>query len=193
MTDRPVRRSGRSVDEAARTVTWAVAEGARGRRWRWTLLNGQGRLVASHTVELDPGGRFTRLESAAGTGLLTLHREADGSLHGNRVMDRGVEHVTVAAPAPTAFLVGEGAPGVAVLAANLRAAQAEPGTRSVIEILEVFDDLGLRVVDAHVSVVSSRWDVRTDLGTRRADLDADGLPRLPDDVRPVDWALEREA
>jgi hypothetical protein len=75
--------SGRMVDGS--DVTWSLAEGERGRRWRWTVT-GDGRLRHVALVEIDPTGRFARLELASSAGMLTLHPDADGrSIHGNVV------------------------------------------------------------------------------------------------------------
>jgi hypothetical protein len=77
-------------------VTWSVAEGARGRRWRWTIAMGEG-LRHAGLVELDPDGRFGRLELETARGMLTLHPDADRrSAHGNVVRPGGVEPVEVA-------------------------------------------------------------------------------------------------
>ncbi len=74
-------------------LVWSVAEGRRGRRWRWAIVDDGG---LSHAVllELDPTGRLSRLEVASASGLLTLHPEPDfGSLHGNLVTPNGIEHL----------------------------------------------------------------------------------------------------
>ena len=73
-------------------VTWTVAEGRRGRRWRETVATGEG-IRSSLLLELDPDGRFSHLELATAAGLLTLHPEGDGTLHGNRVSGEGVDHL----------------------------------------------------------------------------------------------------
>jgi hypothetical protein len=44
-------------------------------------------------LETDPAGRFTHLELSTPSGLLTLHPEADGTLHGHAIVSDGVEHV----------------------------------------------------------------------------------------------------
>jgi len=48
---------------------------------------------SSLLLELDPDGRFSHLELSTGAGLLTLHPEGDGTLHGNAVTADGVQHV----------------------------------------------------------------------------------------------------
>ena len=170
---RPVRRGGRLVDDVGRTVTWSVAEGGRGRRWRWSVADKRGAFVAAHTVELDPEGRFIRLESAAGGGLLTLHREADGSVHGNRVAERGVAHLTIEAPAPELVVVGSTPLGLVAVMAGLGAL----GEPVELDVVDVLDDLGVRVVAASVRQPhADAWEVRLDRGRFGATVDDAGLP-----------------
>ena len=85
-----VAGTGRTMDGA--TVTWSVAEGRRGRRWREAVTR-DGIVVHSLLLELDRDGRFAHLELTTLAGLLTLHPEADGTLHGNAVTASGVTHV----------------------------------------------------------------------------------------------------
>ena len=164
-----------------------MAEGSRGRRWRWTLVDRREALIASHTLELDPDGRFSHLESATAAGLLSLHREADGSLHGNRLSERGVDHLQVPAPAPELVLVGSGPIGLAAMAAGLG---DEP--TPTLDIVEVADDLGVRIAEVLVRrLPGGRLELKADRGTRRVELDAVGLP--PDDgASTTSWALERD-
>lgn len=85
-----VAGTGQSADGA--TVTWSVAEGRRGRRWR-EAVSRDGMVVHSLLLELDPEGRFAHLELTTPAGLLTLHPEGDGTLHGNAVTPAGIAHV----------------------------------------------------------------------------------------------------
>ena len=182
----PIRRAGQFPDDAGRTVTWSVADGAKGRRWRWTVVDRRGTLLAAHTLETDPAGTFLRLESATAPGLLSLHREADGSIHGNRVGERGVDHLTIEAPAPEGVLIG----GTALAIAVLLGAIEQPATRATLDVLEIFDDLGLRIVNATIRPEAGGWEVRTNRLTRRAVLDADGLPATGEQ-EGMSWPLER--
>ena len=183
---RPVRRGGRMVEADGRIVTWSMAEGSRGRRWRWSIANPDGVLVAAHTVELDANGRFARLESVAAPGLLTLHREPDGSLHGNRVTGAGVEHLSFPAPTPASVVVGlwSHAEVIATMA-------GDPGSdrASRDEVLEVGDDLDIRIV---------RTDARPGI---EHPVDAEGLvddealvddEDLPTGPASTSWPLERD-
>lgn len=94
-----LRRAGHGRATDGSLVTWSVAEGSRGRRWREVRTlgpagAGQGStVVSSLLLELDPDGRFAHLELSTPAGLLTLHPEGDGTLHGNTVTAAGVGHV----------------------------------------------------------------------------------------------------
>jgi len=181
----PVRRGGRIVEPDGRVVAWSMAEGARGRRWRWSVVDRRGAFVAAHTVELDPDGRVVRLESAAAGSLLSLHREADGSVHGNRVVELGIDHLTLPAPAPDAVVVGSGPIGAAIASATLTAGGVP------IDVVEVGDDLGVRVVSASVRrLANGTFELRTVTGIRRARLDDAGLPAA-DEGPSTSWPLER--
>lgn len=81
---------GQGADGAA--VVWSVAEGGRGRRWR-EVRNAGHAVASSLLLEIDPAGRFAHLELSTPSGLLTLHPEDDGTLHGHAIVSDGVEHV----------------------------------------------------------------------------------------------------
>lgn len=181
----PLRRGGHLVDDVGRTVTWSVAEGRRGRRWRWVVGDGPGAAVAVHTLELDPAGRFSRLESARGGALLTLHREADGSAHGNRVSGAGVDHLVITAPAPDLVIVGTGPIGDAAFVAGLRF-QADIASGPV---LEVDDALAVRVGRFVVRRLGPRsYRLGGDAVARAIDVDEEGLPAPG--PRSTSWSLE---
>lgn len=91
-----LRRAGSGRLAEGSVVAWSVAEGARGRRWRWTIAKDAG-LRHAGLIELDADGRFGRLELETGEGMLTLHPDADRrSAHGNIVRPDGVTPVEVA-------------------------------------------------------------------------------------------------
>ena len=76
-------------------VRWSVAEGSRGRRWRWTVVHA-GALRSTSLLELTPEGGFARLERESSRGLLTVHPEVDGrTLHGNLVRAGGVDPIAL--------------------------------------------------------------------------------------------------
>jgi hypothetical protein len=89
----PVRRGGRGTLPDGVLLTWSLAEGGRGRRWRATRIV-DGRLDATLLLEVDAAGRTDRLELSGAEGLLTLHPSADRrELHGNVVTPDGIRHL----------------------------------------------------------------------------------------------------
>lgn len=113
-----VRLAGRAPLPDGGWITWTVADGRRGRRWRTvTALNG--RCVLSALLEVDPEGRFAKLELATPDGLFTLHPERGDELHGNAVLADGVRHLKYAW-SPDHALEVDGLPiATAVTAARL--------------------------------------------------------------------------
>jgi hypothetical protein len=87
-----LRRAGHGRAPDGAIVTWSVAEGSKGRRWREVVRVGEG-IRSSMLLELDPDGHFSHLELSTAAGLLTLHPEGDGTIHGNAVTADGVHHV----------------------------------------------------------------------------------------------------
>ena len=103
-------------------MLWSVAEGARGRRWRWTIANDDA-LQHAGLMELDGAGRFARLELETAAGMLTLHPDDDGTMaHGNLVRHDGVQPITVAWSAGASVAI-EGDPfGTAITGDRARGA-----------------------------------------------------------------------
>jgi hypothetical protein len=91
-----LRRAGTGRLADGSLVTWSVAEGGKGRRWRWTVLDPDSGLDHVALLELDREGRFARLELETTAGMLTLHPGADRmSAHGNVVRLDGVEPIAI--------------------------------------------------------------------------------------------------
>jgi len=89
-----LRRAGHIRVLSGESTTWSVAEGRRGRRWRELVrTSGASALRHSLLLETDPDGHFAHLELSTPAGLLTLHPEGDGRLHGNAVVDHGEAHL----------------------------------------------------------------------------------------------------
>ena len=176
MTDL-VRRagSGRSLD--ATDVVWSVAEGRKGRRWR-EVRSRDGAVVSSLLLEAFPDRRFAHLELSTASGLLTLHPEPDGTLHGNAVLADGVHHV-IGLPWPEGSVLIVDGSAIAIAAAAWFAREAWPD----------------RPHDARMPIVtvSPALDVRAGTmpgnGLSHVAIDADGLPALADGQT---WALEVE-
>jgi hypothetical protein len=92
-------------------VTWTVAEGRTGRRWR-EVVSQDGTVLHALLLETEPDGRFSHLELARADGLWTFHPEPDGTLHGNHVggSKPDVTHIAGWPFAPDDALIIEGSP-----------------------------------------------------------------------------------
>jgi hypothetical protein len=130
-----LRRAGAGGMPDGAFVVWSVAEGRRGRRWREVVRTGEG-IRSSLLLELDPTGRFSHLELSTAAGLLTLHPEGDGTLHGNAVTAAGMRHVVGLPWQPDVAIWLEGS------AINVAAARRADGTFAP-EYLRVGLDLRL--------------------------------------------------
>jgi hypothetical protein len=169
--------SGRRDDGAE--VTWTIAEGSRGRRWRETVVV-DGTLVHSLLYETGIDRRFTHLELATPAGLATLHPETDGTLHGNVVRsDRGVEHVVGVPFSPDGVLLVAGS---AIAAAAVAWALGESDARGQ-RVLEL-DTVTLSIGPA----LDPTAPVRASVGSSGA-TDPRGVPVLAD---ATIWLLERD-
>lgn len=171
-----VRRAGRGDDASGALVVWSVAEGRRGRRWREVRSTAGGPLLSSLLLETDPDGRVNHTEFGTAAGLLTLHPESDGTLHGNVVTGAGVEHVAGLRWSPDAVLLVEGS--------TVAAAAAGYALRSTIAVGEsasrpaVFVDLWLGVQSADVTIDRIGEDAWQFGSTGDIAIDGDGLPLL---------------
>ena len=110
-----LRRAGAGSLDDGTTVVWSVADGAKGRRWR-EVRSGPGGVISSLLLETNPARRFSHLELSTAAGLLTLHPEPDGTLHGNIVRAAGIHHVVGRRWAAGAVLSVEGSPTAAAAA-----------------------------------------------------------------------------
>ena len=166
----PVRRGGRGTLPDGALLTWSLAEGGRGRRWRATRTV-DGRLEATLLLEVDSEDRPARLELSGVNGLLTLHPGADRrELHGNVVTPDGIHHLRFDW-GPDHQLVVEGFP-VALMPA-LRGHRGPADRPAVI----VGDDLQPRSGTVNLERLGGEFAI-----------DADGAPAGLADA--ADWPLE---
>jgi hypothetical protein len=161
-----VRRAGRGRLPDGSTVVWSVAEGSRGRRWREVRRSADGGVITSLLLETDVTGRFAHTELSTAAGLLTLHPEADGTLHGNVVTDGGLRHVRGLPWTPRSVVLVEGSVLASAAAARTVAGNVADGVRITLEL-----------------------DVTPTRETLSLDVDGDGLPVLAD---AATWPLEAE-
>jgi hypothetical protein len=170
-----VRRagSGRFVDGS--DVIWSVAEGQKGRRWR-EVRSKAGVVESSLLLETFPDRRFAHLELSTAAGLLTLHPEGDGTLHGNVVTATGVWHVTgLPWPAGSAVVVDGSAVSIAAAAwfLALDHSPTEPSNRRAVVMID--PSLGVKAASIPAD------------GLSHDRIDADGLPILENGQS---WPLE---
>jgi hypothetical protein len=187
-----LRQGGRGGLPDGTRLTWSVAAGDRGRRWR-AVTDLDGREVLATLLELDPAGRPARLELTVPGALLTLHPTADGGLHGNVVRDDGIDHLAFEW-GPHHELVVAGMPLVVAAAAHRLA-----GTVAVGEAAErpaVVVDEALRPTPAAIRferVDGLRWlvanvDPQEPAHEVTFAIDPDGLPAGLADAET--WPLE---
>lgn len=169
-------------------LTWSVADGRRGRRWRAVSIgpHGTNAHLISHVLllEVDQAGRPSRLELTTPAGLLTLHPAADqGEIHGNVVTTAG------AGVRPLAFAWGPehelevvGRPIAIAVALHRRQATTRVGEGGEIDVLSIGPDLGVVAARRPFQrLTEGRWRV----GSVELEIDSDGLP-----VEGRRWPLE---
>jgi hypothetical protein len=185
----PVRRGGRATTLGGDQLLWSEAGGARGTRWRESLVR-DGALVRSLLVEVSTAGRPTRLEIATPAGLLTLHPERDESaLHGNVVGADGIQHLAFVWSSEHELLIF-GSPASATISLRRLAGTLVVGSSRELDVLRIEDDLVPRPARWHVERIARHaWHLRDRDGTdeRRLTVDDDGRPLLAD---AVTWPLE---
>ncbi len=186
-----VRRAGSGLLPGGRRMTWTVADGTRGRRWRATTTSGD-RLLSVVLLETDPSGRLVRLEASSPAGLLTLHPDHDGTtLNGNVVRPDGVEHVALPWSPAHLLLLGD-SPFTAAVAAGELTTRVGAGEGCSVPAVEV--DLALRIRRATWRIARTgerRWRIlAADAGPSvLLELDDDGIPALAEGAET--WPLER--
>jgi hypothetical protein len=185
----PLRLGGSSVTRSGRRVTWSVAEGGRGRRWREAVEH-DGTLERSMLMEVGPTGRPTRLELTTRAGLLTLHPDrAQGELHGNVVTPAGVAHLRFTW-SPEHELLILGSPAAAAVSLARLARIIAVGETRAIATVRIDDALEPRSVTMTVERTSSTgWRMRPVDGDeiQPVDMDPRGLVRVDDGGA---WPLE---
>ena len=164
------------------TVTWSIAEGGRGRRYR-EVLSQDGAVVHVLLFETTPDRRFAHLELAAGRVMASLHPEPDGTIHGNAIEPdgSGVQHVIGLATGPEGLVIVEGSMiATAAIAWHLHDV-VEEGARMTSRAVCV-DGNGRVEIDEAMSVErvsETRWLI--DHGPA-LEVGEDGQPILPDGV-----------
>ena len=186
-----VRRAGRATLADGTALVWSVADGRRGRRWR-AVTTRDGILTATLLLEVGVDGRPARLELATAAGLLTLHPEGAGSLHGNAVTADGVRHLAFAWSDEHELAI-DGVPIGSAVTARRLADAAAVGEGRTVSVVAVAADLSVREETLDF--------VRLDDATWRIEGDGEGESRtVAIDERGLlvwaagagEWPLERE-
>jgi hypothetical protein len=183
-----LRRAGRGRDGSGAWVTWTMATGRRGRRWREVRVSADGDVVSSLLLETDAERRFSHMELSTAAGLLTLHPEGDATLHGNVVASDGVRHLRGLPWSSDGVVLVEGSTIATAAAVQLLGTRVGVGERATASGVAI--DLDLRVA------AGPSFDVRQEDGGawRLRDgpsvtLDGEGLPVLQNGAG---WPLETE-
>ena len=190
-----VRVAGVATLDDGSEITWSLADGRRGRRWRATTRR-RGTLAGSLLLEVGVDGRLARLELATAIGLLTLHPEPDGGLHGNAVTVEGVRHVALPWSDNHALEVEPLRISDAVTAGS-QAGRVAVGEGTDVPTLIVDDDLSVRVaVRRFTRSDATTWNVDGDGTARTLVLDDRGVPvwagGAGEPGRSSEWPLERD-
>jgi hypothetical protein len=183
-----LRRGGRGTLAGGERLTWSVAEGGRGTRWREVATRGEA-IARSVLLEVAPDGHPTRLEVATAAGLLTLHPETDGSaLHGNVVTPEGIRHLTFVWSEGHALVVAASPIAAAILCRSLTDRVLAPATQVKGDGVVIDDALDPAASTWTAERLSAdRWSLRWDGGSIECRLDESGLPVLDD---AASWPLE---
>lgn len=187
MTTR-VRLAGHATDRLGRAVTWTIADGERGRRWREVATEPEGGGSRSLTLETGHAGQWIRLEIAAPAGLLSLHPDREGRVHGNVASADGVRHLSLGVLTPPLVDVRDSLVGETALCRALERLVA-PGEGSGVRVVRVGAGLEVAVYDVGVTRSDARlWELRDSEGTREVTMGDLGTPA--DGEAGVRWPLE---
>ncbi len=182
----PTRIAGTGRTGTGQVAWWSIAEGRRGRRWR-EAVTGAGGLRHSLLLETAPDGRFSHLELATPAGLLTLHPEGDGTLHGNILAAGGLRHVTGLPWDEDGLLLIAGSPLAACAAAFALSSDPAGGAAGERHVLRISPELELVATRERAAPAGAgRWRLGDDLPATGPD----GLPLLADGIA---WPMELAA
>lgn len=185
-----IRRAGRAILPDGSQVVWSVADGRRGRRWR-AITSRDGRPIGSVLLEVGADGRLARLEFATAAGLLTLHPEATGALHGNAVTADGVRHMSFTWGREHEIEI-DGLPVGSAIAARRLAGSTAVGEGRTVSVVAVAPDLSVREgTRRYVRIGDAAWRIEGDGDPRSLSIDERGIPDWIGQAG--DWPLERES
>jgi hypothetical protein len=183
-----LRRAGTGRLADGSRLIWTVAEGGRGRRWRWSHTTDAG-LALVGLLELAPDGGFAKLELGSALGLLTLHPEGEAEAHGNVASSFGMRHLRFGW-SDRHVVLAEGEPLIAAAACHRLAGAVGVGSSQDRSVLFVEAALTVRECTGRFTRESeTRWRVELSPSPRFGlAIDDAGLPvGLQDEA---DWPLE---
>lgn len=157
-------------------LTWSMADGSRGRRWRAVAAK-DGSITHSLLLEVDLDGRAARLELTTPAGLLTLHPDADAAtLHGNVVALDGVRHIALPWGAEHGLSV-DGRPIADAVTAHRLAGSLGVGERRSVEVVAIGPDLAPRQKTVEFERENhDRWRLTGPTDARTLVIDPRGVP-----------------
>jgi hypothetical protein len=189
-----VRLAGYGIDRLGRAVTWTIADGERGRRWReatagsGTADGASGGLAHAVTMETGHAGQWLRLEVAAPAGLLSLHPDRDGSINGNVVSGAGVHHVALGVVQPPLVDVRDSLVAETALCRALER-QVAAGEGSTVSVVRVLPTLDVEIGELQVMRTDARtWELTDADGIRTVSMGDRGAPVTSD--AGAKWPLE---
>jgi hypothetical protein len=184
-----VRQAGRASLPDGEQLAWAVADGRHGRRWRATITRHE-ELLASLLLEVGLDGRPARLELATPAGLLTLHPEPAGGLHGNVATAGGVGHLAFAWSDAHELEV-EGLPIPTDVTIRRLAGSIAAGEGRTVPVVSIALDLSLgEGTRRFVRVDGTTWRIDGGRAPGTLTIDERGIPVWPRDA--WEWPLELE-
>jgi hypothetical protein len=162
-------------DARNRDVVWTAADGRNGRRWRELATDGSA-IVRSLLLETDNQGNWQRLEMNSAEGLVTLHPEGDGSIHGNIASRSGVQHISLGKLKPARLDVAGSLVVEAALCWSLTR-QLRVGERRVIQVVSVAEPVSVTLSELTIERrTTATWEITDGARRRLVELDDDGLP-----------------
>jgi len=183
----PRRIAAHERDSRSRDVVWTAADGRNGRRWRELAVDAAGH-ARSLLLETDSQGTWQRLEIGGPDGLLTLHPEGDGSVHGNVASRIGVRHLTLGKLKPPRVDV----PGSLVVEAALcwgLSRQMRVGESRIVQVASVAEPVSVALAEITIGRrTTATWELLDGDRRRLVELDETGLPVAH--VGAEHWPLE---
>jgi hypothetical protein len=175
-------------------MTWTIADGERGRRWREATAAAEtadgvsGGLAHAVTLETGHAGQWLRLEVAAPAGLLSLHPDRDGSINGNVVSKAGVRHIAKGVVQPPLVDVRDSLVAETALCRALERLVAT-GEGSTVSVVRVLPTLEVEVAALQVMRTDARrWELTDAEGIRTVSMGDRGAPVTSD--AGAKWPLE---